>query len=102
MDKKKKDIKLLIFLCITAVVGLINLILNGNRVLIFAYVVAMSIIPVIYFNYSLCKWENRWENRWKEKNPGTGEPSELRLSVAKIGEWIIFVIGLILALIPKI
>ena len=102
MEKKKKDLSLLAVLCITAVVGLINIIFNGNKELIVPYVICMSIIPVMYFNYSLCKWENRWENYWKEKNPGTGEPTELRLMLAKIGEWMVFVLGLIIALIPKL
>ena len=101
MDKKKKDLKLLVVLCVTAVVGLINILLNGNKELIFSYVACMCMISVLYFNYSLCKWENRWRNYWREKTPGTGEPTEWWLTISKIGEWCTFVLGLILALIPK-
>ena len=101
MSKKKKDIKLLIVLCLTAVFGLIHLLLNGNKVLVFAYLACMCVIPILYFNYSLCKWGIRWENMWKEKNPGSGEPSEYWLARTKIGAWVIFILGMILALIPK-
>ena len=101
MNKKKKDLSLLILLCVTAVIGLINMIFNGNKELIVSYLICMSVIPVMYFNYSLCKFENRWENYWKEKNPGSGEPTELRLMIAKIGEWIIIILGFAVALIPN-
>ena len=101
MNKKKKDVKLLIVLCVTAVLGFIHLLLNGNRALVFPYLACMCVIPILYFSYSLCKWGIRWENMWQEKNPGSGEPSEYWLARAKIGEWAIFILGMILALIPK-
>lgn len=103
MDKKKKDLKLLLFLIITAIVGLIHLIVNGNRALILAYVLsAVFAISTTYFSYSLGKWANRWENTWKEKNPGDGEPSAWLVISTKIGGWFFFICAMILALIPKL
>ena len=101
MNKKKKDLSLLVLLCITAVIGLINMIFNGNKELIAPYLICMSVIPVMYFNYSLCKFENRWENYWKEKNPGSGEPTELLLKSTKIVGWITLILGFAVALIPN-
>lgn len=102
MDKKKKDLELLGLLCLTAVAGLINILLNGNMEVIPTYLICMCVIPILYFNYSLCKWENQWSNRWREKNPGTGEPTVWLLKTTKIGEWIIFIVGMAFALIPKL
>ena len=103
MDKKKKDLKLVLLLIVTAVVGLIHLIFNGNKELIPAYLLLVVVaIPVSYFSYSLGKWRNRWENIWTEKNPSDGEPSEWLVIVGKIGGWFMFICAMIIALIPKL
>lgn len=103
MDKKKKDVKLLVVLFITTAVGLVNLIFNGNTPFIGAYLLCTLVgIFGVYFSYSLCKWRNQWGNFWQEKNPGKGEPSDLMLTMSKAWAWAFFIIGMIFALIPKL
>ena len=103
MKKGRKDRNMMIMLCITAVVGATNILINGNFVFLFPYLLLMAIsVPTLYFNYSLCKWENKWHSCWNERTPCDGEPSSYRLTMGKVGEWAVFIIGLILALIPAI
>ena len=103
MDKKKKDLKLILVLIITAIVGLIHIIINGNKELLLAYVLLVVFaIPTTYFSYSLGKWENYWDNIWKEKNPGDGEPSKWLIVTGKIGGWFAFICAMVFALIPKL
>lgn len=103
MNKQKKDRNMVVLLCFTALVGLANILLNGNFELIFLYLLFMVVsVPTIYFNYSLCKLENKWHSLWRERTPCDGEPSTFRLGIAKIGAWGLFIFGLILALIPSI
>ena len=103
MNKQKKDRNMVVLLCFTALVGLANILLNGNFELIFLYLLFMVVsVPTIYFNYSLCKSENKWHSLWRERTPCDGEPSVVRLKTGKIGEWGAFILGLILALIPSI
>ena len=103
MDKKKKDLKLILVLIITAIVGLIHIIINGNKELLLAYVLLVVFaIPTTYFSYSLGKWENCWDNIWKEKNPGDGEPSKWLIVTGKIGGWFAFICAMVFALIPKL
>ena len=103
MNKQKKDRNMVVLLCFTALVGLANILLNGNFELIFLYLLFMVVsVPTIYFNYSLCKLENKWHSLWRERTPCDGEASVVRLKTGKIGEWGAFILGLILALIPSI
>ena len=103
MNKQKKDRNMVVLLCFTALVGLANILLNGNFELIFLYLLFMVVsVPTIYFNYSLCKLENKWHSLWRERTPCDGEPRVVRLKTGKIGEWGAFILGLILALIPSI
>lgn len=103
MNKKKRDINMVILLCVTALVGAVNMVLNGNFVFLFPYILFMGIsVPVLYFNYSLCKLENKWHSHWNERSPCDSEPSSYRLTKGKIGEWGLFILGLVLALIPSI
>lgn len=100
MDKNKNTIFLLCQI-VVAVIGLAFMFFNGRTSMMLMYCVIMAVdIPTMYFNYSLCKWENKWHSRWSERNPCDGEPSEFRLRVAKIGEWVLFIAALIIALLP--
>ncbi len=100
MDKKKKDLELVGLLCLTAIAGLINILLSGNTKNLFVYCVVMcATIPCLYFNYSLCKLGNRCENFWKEKNPGTGEPTKWLLITTKISLWTCFTFTCVLSLV---
>ena len=100
MNKQKKDRNMVVLLCFTALVGLANILLNGNFELIFLYLLFMVVsVPTIYFNYSLCKLENKWHSMWHERTPCDGEPSDFRLLMGKISEWILFILALVLALL---
>ena len=100
MDKKKKDLQLVIVLCVTAVVGLVNILLSGNTENVFVYCFLMVVsIPCLYFNYSLCKSGNRWKNFWEEKNPGSGEPSDWLLGKTKICLWALYAVACLMALV---
>ena len=102
MNKSQKDGRLVKLQCITALIGAVNMLINGNRLLLY-YLLFMAVsVPLIYFNYSLCKWENKMHSRRNERTPCDGEPSTFRLGIAKIGAWGLFIFGLILALIPSI
>ena len=70
MNKGRKDRNMMIMLCITAVVGATNILINGNFVFLLPYLLLMAIsVPTLYFNYSLCKWENKWHSCWNERTP---------------------------------
>lgn len=100
MSDRKKDKKFIWFLCITALVGAVNILLNGGFEILLVYVPCMGIsISTLYFNYSLCKSGNRWHARKYEQNPGDGEPSKYNLVVSKIAEWALFGIGLVISLV---
>ena len=102
MSKKKKDLRLVLLLIFTAIVGLIHLLVNGNKELLAAYI-GFAVVGMIsiYFAYSLSRFKNRRENYWKEKNPGDGEPTDILIVMVKFGGWVMFVIAMIFALIPK-
>ena len=100
-EKNKKDRIFVICQLAVAVLGALVILVKGNAVLLAAYIPLMLIsIPTLYFNYSLCKWENKWHAAWHEKNPCDGEPSDFRLITGKIGEWALFIIALVLAVLP--
>ena len=102
MTEKRKNIRFLICQIIVAILGLFWILLKGNYILLSAYLPCMAIaIPFIYFNYSLCKLENRWHSFWRERTPCDGEPSDFRLLMGKIGEWALFIGALILAVLPS-
>lgn len=101
MDKKK-DIKFLVCQIAVAVIGLLFMVFNGSTKLVWWYILMMAmVIPMTYFNYSLCKFENRMHSRWNERYPCNSEPSELRLRISKIGEWILFIFALSLTFLPS-
>ena len=103
MSDNRKDKNFIRFLCVTALVGAVNILLNGVYTMLLVYVPCMAIsIPTLYFNYSLCKWENKWHGLVNEKNPCDGEPSKYRLVTGKVGEWFLFGLGLVLSLITLI
>ncbi len=100
---KKKNIRLVLFMCLTTLVGAVNILLNRNFILLLPCLFLPAIsIPCLYFNYSLCKWENRWHSLWNERNACDGEPSDWRLTMGKFGGWALFIIALVLALIPEL
>lgn len=100
-EKRKKDRIFVICQIAVAVFGAVAIIVKGNAVLLAAYIPLMLIsLPTMYFNYSLCKWENKWHAAWNERNPCDGEPSDFRLAMGKIGEWALFLIALVLAVLP--
>ena len=102
MDKeRKKDRFFVICQIAVAVLGAAAIIVKGNAILLAGYMPLMLIsIPMLYYNYSLCKWENKWHAAWNEKNPCDGEPSNYRLIMGKIGEWVLFIMALVLAVLP--
>ena len=103
MNKSQKDGRLVKLQCITALIGAVNMLINENSRFLLYYLLFMAVsVPLIYFNYSLCKWENKMHSRRNERTPCDGEPSTFRLGIAKIGAWGLFIFGLILALIPSI
>ncbi len=100
MTEKRKNIKFLICQIVVAILGLLWIIVRGNTVLLSAYIPIMVIvIPATYFNYTLCKLENKWHSMWHERTPCDGEPSDFRLLMGKISEWILFIMALVLALL---
>lgn len=101
MTEKRKNIKFLLCQIVVTVLGLVTIVIKGNAVLLWAYVPVMVIaISTTYFNYSLCRWGNRWHAILYERNPCSGEPSNLRLYLAKVSEWSLFLLALMLVFIP--
>lgn len=101
MDKKK-DIKFLVCQIVVAVIGLLFMVFNGSTKLVWWYILMMAmVIPMTYFNYSLCKRENRRHSKWEERYPCNSEPSEFKLITSKIGEWILFIFALSLTFLPS-
>ena len=99
---RKKDRIFVLCQILAAVFGGIMLALKQNDVFLGLYIVCMAAsIPTMYFNYSLCKWGNRMHSAWNEKNPCDGEHSDYRIVLGKIGEWLVFLLGLALVLLPS-
>lgn len=99
---RKKDRIFVLCQILAAIFGGIMLALKQNDVFLGLYIVCMAAsIPTMYFNYSLCKWGNRMHSAWNEKNPCDGEPSNYRIVLGKIGEWLVFILGLALVLLPS-
>ena len=102
-DERKKSLRLMACLCITAIAGAVSICIDGAFELLILYVICMGIsIPTLYFNYSLCKSENRWHSIKYERYACDGEPSEFRLNMGKFGEWTVFIVGLIVAIIAAV
>lgn len=102
-DERKKNLRLVVFMCFTSILGLIDICVGGDVEILVLYVICMvSSIPTLYFNYSLCKWENRWHSIKYERRACDGEPSEYRLKTGKIAEWSLFIVGLIVSLIAAV
>lgn len=100
-DKKKKDVRLLICLIVVSLFGAVAIIVKQNYFLFAMYIPLSSLgILTLYFNYSLCKLENKWRAMWYERNPSDGEPSDFHLIMGKIGGWLIVIIAFVLALLP--
>lgn len=88
MSGEKRDRKFLAFLCVTALVGLANILLNGVYGAFLPYLLCTGIsVPALFFNYTICRWGNR--NR---------EPSEDQLRISKIVLWTVFGAGLCISL----
>lgn len=100
-DKKKKDIRLVLALCVTAVLGALNMVIHRHFALLACYIPIMLLsIPLLYFNYSVAKIANRKYSFFNERNRGDGEPSDFRLAVNKTVFWGLYIVALILALLP--
>ncbi len=95
-----KNKKFLIFICVVALIGGVNIALSGlfDYLLIYAVVMGIS-IPMGYFNYTLCKWSSRWYSRLYHRNPVDPEPSDLKLILEKITFWVCYGFGLLLSLL---
>ena len=53
-DERKKSLRLMACLCITAIAGAVSICIDGAFELLILYVICMGIsIPTLYFNYSL-------------------------------------------------
>lgn len=99
--ERKKDIRFLICQIAVAVIGLVVMLINERTRLLPMYLIIMAIdIPVMYFNYSLCKWENKWHSRWNERTPCGGEPSSFRLTTGKASEWALYILALVIVFFP--
>lgn len=101
MTEKKKDVVFLTCQTAVAILGLLFMIIKGRFALIWMYLLVMAaIIPSTYFNYSLCKFENKWHSRWNEKKPCDGEPSLFRLRMGKLSEWACYILALSMVFLP--
>lgn len=99
-NKKKKDLRLLAALSVTAVFGAVNILLHRQFVVFIPYFLLIVIsVPTLYFNYSLCKSELKWRSVWYERDSHEGEPSDFRLILGKIGEWSCYILALLLSLV---
>ena len=99
--EKKKNIRFLICQIAVALIGLAWKIYRGAFSLLWIYVLFMTFAVIaMYFNYSLCKLENRMRSRFYDRTPHDGEPSDFRLVVGKVAEWMLFIMMLVVALLP--
>ena len=103
---KKANIRLLITLIITALIGGAHILfcgVDGAIALLGAYVVTTAIgIPMIWFSYSMAKWHNKRHAFLHERDSSGGEPSDWGLIRMKISGWIMYSLGLFLSLLPLI
>ena len=103
---KKANIRFLVVLIITALIGGAHILLcgvDGAVVMITAYIVAMAgAIPMIWFSYSAAKWHNKRHAYLHERDVGGGEPSEWGILRMKISGWSLYLVGLLLSLLPLI
>ncbi len=102
---RKANVRCLIVLMITAVIGGVNLLLCGVKgavALFWVYVLAMVVsIPMIWFSYSAAKWHNKRHAYLHERDSaGGGEPSDWGIIRKKIEGWSLYIVGLILSLLP--
>lgn len=103
---KNANVKLLVVLIITALIGGAHILLcggDGAVAMISAYIVAMACaIPMIWFSYSAAKWHNKRHAYLHERDGGGGEPSEWGILRMKISGWSLYIIGLFVSLLPLI
>ena len=102
---RNANIRCLIVLIITAVIGGVNLLLcgvKGSLALFGTYVLAMVVsIPMIWFSYSMAKWHNKRHAYLHERDgAGDGEPSDWGIIRIKIEGWSLYIVGLILSALP--
>lgn len=106
MDKEKRaNIRLLILMSITAVLGGVHILFCGVQEVIFivAYAFCMiTSIPWIWFSYSLAKRHNQRHAYYHERDQVGGEPSEWGILRVKIEGWILYGVGLFLSFVPLI
>jgi len=99
-NKKKKDLRLLAILSVTAIFGALNILLHRQFVFLIPYLLLIAAsLPTMYFNYSLCKSELKWRSVWYERYSHDGEPSDFRLILGKIGEWSCYILALLLSFV---
>ena len=92
---EKKDVRLALCMTITFAIGLVCIILKENYTLLSYYIpCSFGSVPILYFNYSMCRCANRWRVHTDS------EPSRYALVSGKIGGWIIFIISAITAAFP--
>ncbi len=99
--EKKRNVRFLIFVCVVALVGGINIAISTYFNFLFPYLLGICLsIPCGYFNYSLCKLGNRRRTFWTHKNqPTDDEPSKILLLLSKISFWSIYGMCLLLSVI---
>lgn len=96
----KRNIIFLICQSLVAIIGFVLIFIRRNDVLALTYILMMtSSIICLYFNYSLCKRHNRLHAKYHEKNPRPSEPSDFLLITSKISFWVVYVFGLVSALL---
>ena len=100
---ERQDRNFMICQIITAGLGAVWILVKRNFVLLAGYIPLMALaIPMIYFNYRLCKWQNKWHGVRNERYPCDGEPSDRRLIIGKVSSWVVYIVALILAILPEV
>lgn len=102
---KKADIRLLIVLIVTALIGFSHLLICGVFVGIFitSYIfVTVGGILMIWFAYSAAKWHNKRHAFLHERDGEGGEPSSWGIIRLKVSGWVLYLLGLFEAFLPLI
>ena len=99
MKREKIVIAVMLF---ADLVGFIAVILKGindiKLIMLYLFLIPYCIFA-LYFNRALCRFDIKWYNLWHTKGETNSEPSDSRLIAAKIAEWLVLIIGVILLFI---
>lgn len=98
--KFKKDLGLLVCLCVTAAIACTVSALGAGAIAL-AYMIPGFVVSLlgIYFSYPMVHLGHRWYLYWNARSYTDTEPSELSIISAKAGFWLLYVTFLIFALV---